>query len=158
MLRLLIPALLAASSPSDANTFVCDRAPLTTKACKLVVRDFDGPTARADASRSVLVKALAAKYEVVPLKQWDAAFEQKPDRHGERRWQEAAKRSGVEAVVEGWVQDEGRQHMMTISVRDAHTGSEVDSVSVKLDDKGVALDPANLMVQLVELLQWVDCR
>jgi hypothetical protein len=163
MLRfLLIPALLAASSPSSADTCICNHAPApppaTTKGCKLVVRDFDGPTKLADASRGVFMKSLGLKYEVVPLKQWDAAFEQKPEQHGVRRWQAAAKRAGVSAVVEGWLHDEGLRHTMTISVRDASTGSEIDSVSVKVSDKGVAEDPANLLSLFNDMLDWGDCK
>jgi hypothetical protein len=150
MLRYVL-LLLAASSPSDADTAT------TTKGCKLVVRDFDGPTKLADASRGVFMKSLGLRYELVPQKRWDAALDQKTAQHGVRRWQAAARRAGVNAVVEGWIQDEGRRHTMTISVRDAATGSEVDSVSVKVSDTGVVPDSANLMGQLDDVLDWIDC-
>src|SRR5664279_168987 len=137
MLRyLLIPALLAASSPSVADTCICNHAPptpVTTKACKLVVRDFDGPAKLADASRDAFMTALG-KYEVVPQKQWEAARE-KSDHHGPLVWQDAAKRTGVQAVIEAWIDDEGGRHTLSISVREATTGSMIDTVSVRVTDK-----------------------
>ena len=162
MLRLLLlAALLAVSSPSDADTCICNHAPATwpttNKGCKLVVRDFDGPTKLADASRGVFMRSLGLRYDLVPQKRWDAAFDPRSDQHGVGRWQAAAKRTGVNAIVEGWIQDEGSRHTMTLDVRDATTGTSVDSVSVKVSDTGVVADPANLMVQLEEVLAWVDC-
>jgi len=160
MLRyLLLPALLA-SSPSDADTCICNHAPpatqpTATKGCKLVVRDFDGPQKLADASHSVFMTGLG-KYTVIPTKKWDVEFAD-TGHHGPLRWQAAAKRTGAEAVVEGWIQDEGRRHTLTVLVRDAGTGNEIDSVSVKVNDNGVAQDPAHLMEELDEILQWVDC-
>jgi len=161
MLRyfLLIPAMLAVSSTTDAHSCIVmpPAAPTiahTQRACKLAVLDFDGPPL-ADAGRTSFVAVLGGKYEVVPLKRWIAVFEQQPRA---KRWQEAAKRTGVAAVVEGWVTDEGRRHVMTIVVRDASTGNEIDSVSTKVNDKGVVLDEANLMTQLDDILEWADCE
>jgi hypothetical protein len=162
MLRyLLVPALLVASSPSDADTCICNhapptRAPTTSKACKLVVLDFDGATKLADASRNVFMKAMS-KYELVPPKQWDTAYGQQSDLRGPRRWQDAAKQSGVKAVIEGWVEDDAGRYTMMLRVRDATTGREVDMVSARIDDKGVAQNPAHLIEQVDEVLAWVDC-
>jgi hypothetical protein len=163
MLRFfLLAALLAVSSPSDADTCICNHAPATwpattNKGCKLVILDFDGPTKLADASRGVFMRSLGLRYDLVPQKRWDLAFDPRTDQHGVRRWQAAAKRTGVNAIVEGWIQDEGSRHTMTINVRDATTGTSVDSLSVKVSDSGVAADSANLLGQLDDVLEWVDC-
>src|SRR5512146_2308487 len=121
---LFAAALVAAASPADA------------KPRKVVVLDFDGPRALADLGRSNVMSLLGDQYDVVSSKRWQAARAQAG--HGPQQWQQASRQSGVDAVVEGWIEDEGRHHTMTISVRDASTGTQIDIFSVKLGDKGVS--------------------
>jgi hypothetical protein len=142
MLRFfLVAALLAVSSPSDADSCT---APVPV--CKLVVRNFDGPTKLADASRSAFMTGLD-KYIVVAQKQWDAAF-------GRQQWREAADRTGAAAVIEGRI----RRHTLTILVRDAVTGQEVDSVTVNVRDNGVAVDPVRLVRDVDDIFPWIECN
>jgi hypothetical protein len=124
---------------------------------KVVVVDFDGlPRNLADSGRSNVMSLLGSEYELVPSKKWDLARGEVGD-HGPQAWQAAAKKSGVDAVVEGWVNTEGRHHTLTVQIRDASTGVQIDSVSVKIGDKGLSDDVMKQLAgQLDEVLNWVD--
>lgn len=137
-------AMLLAAANADA------------KPRRVVVLDFDGPRALADTGRTTVMAMLGDTYDVVATKRWESAKAQVPGR-GPQQWSQAAKSSGVDAVIEGWVQDEGRHHVLTVAVRDATTGNEIDSISVRLGDKGVSGDANHqLQAQLDELLGWID--
>ena len=140
---LLLAATLAAST-------------VDAKPRKVVVLDFDGPRALADTGRSNVMSLLGDQYDVVATKRWESARAQASG-HGPQQWQQAARQSGVDAVIEGWVQDEGHHHTLTIAVRDASTGTEIDTFSVKLGDKGVTTDGSRqLATQLDDVLAWID--
>jgi hypothetical protein len=120
------------------------------------VLDFDGPRALADLGKSNIMSLLGDQYDVVATKRWETARAQASG-HGPQQWSQAAKQSGVDAVIEGWVQDEGRHHTLTIAVRDAATGTEIDTFSVKLGDRGVSTDAnRQLASQLDDVLAWID--
>lgn len=125
---------------------------------RLVILDFDGPRALADSGRTAVVNLLGAQYDVVATKRWETARSQAArNAHGPQTWRKAARQSGVDAVIEGWIQDEGRHKVLTVQVRDASTGNEIDAVSVKLT-KGKISD-ANTEVlrsSLDEVLEWVE--
>src|SRR5690348_9531706 len=87
---------------------------------RVVVLDFDGPRALADTGRSTVMSLLGEQYDVVATKRWESARASAAG-HGPQQWRQAAKQAGVDAVIEGWVQDEGRHHVMTVAVRDAST-------------------------------------
>ncbi|MBA3458833.1 MAG: hypothetical protein H0T46_02650 [Deltaproteobacteria bacterium] len=60
-------------------------------------------------------------------------------------------------MIEGWIQDEGRHKVLTVAVREAATGNEIDSVSVKLSQKG--LSPENktkLQTELDGVLEYIE--
>ncbi len=143
----IIAAVLAASAASaDA------------KPRRIAILDFEGPRSLADQGRSTVVQVLNDSYDVVSTKRWEAAKMASVGR-GPQQWSTAAKASGVDAVVEGWVDPEGmRTHTMTVAVRDAMTGRQIDTVSVKITDKGVVSDEATrkLTSGLDDLLNWVD--
>ncbi len=123
---------------------------------RVVVLDFDGPRALADTGRTTVMSMLGDQYDVVATKRWEAA-RAAASGHGPQQWSQAAKQAGVDAVIEGWIQDEGKHHVLTVAVREAATGNEIDSVSVRLGDKGVSNDANHqLQAQLDELLQWID--
>ena len=108
---------------------------------RVVILDFDGPRGLADTGREAVVTLLGETYDVVATKRWEdarAAAEQKT--HGPATWSKAAKKSGVDAVIEGWIQDEGRHKVLTVAVREASTGNEIDSVSVRLGQKGLSTE------------------
>src|SRR5215468_10430027 len=117
--RFLIAASLAAAA-SNADA----------KPRRIVVLDFDGPRALADVGRSNVMNLIGDQYDVVATKRWESARAQASG-HGPQQWQQASKQSGVDAVIEGWVQEEGKHHTLTIAVRDASTGTEIDTFSVK---------------------------
>jgi hypothetical protein len=124
---------------------------------RLVVLDFDGPRDLAAAGRSAVVTALGDHHDVVATRRWEQARHAAARKvHGPRAWETAAKSAKVDAVIEGWVEDDGRRYIMTIAVREAATGNQIDAVSVKLDDKGVTESVARqLRADLEELLEWV---
>lgn len=124
---------------------------------RLVVVDFDGlPRPLADSGRASVMTQLGDLYDIVNTKKWESAKAEVPGR-GQLQWRQAAKKSGVDAVIEGWVNSEGRHHTLTVQVKDATTGIELDSVSVNMGDKGLT-DAAtkSLMKQLDDILNWVD--
>lgn len=123
---------------------------------RVVVLDFDGPRQLADSGRSAVMSVLGDQYNIVATKQWDAARARASGR-GPQQYRQASKQAGVDAVIEGWVQQEGRHHVLTIAVRDASTGNEIDTVSIRLKGDAVTSEAARkLAVQLDDLLGWID--
>jgi hypothetical protein len=144
--HLIIAAVLASAASANA------------KPRRIVILDFEGPRLLADQGRSAVVQVLNDTYDVVSTKRWQAAKMAAVGR-GPLQWSMAAKASGVDAVVDGWVDPEGmRTHTLTVAVSDAMTGRQIDTVSIKITDKGVVSDDATkkLTTGLDDLLQWVD--
>lgn len=140
----IIASLLAASATADA------------KPRRVVVLDFDGPRVLADVGRSSVMSLLGDQYDVVATRRWETARAQAAG-HGPQQWRQAAKQAGVDAVIEGWVQDEGRHHVMTVAVRDAATGNEIDTVTIKLGTSGVSTDQGHqLAAQLDDIFGFID--
>ncbi|MGE0870878.1 MAG: hypothetical protein AB7P03_20085, partial [Kofleriaceae bacterium] len=124
----------------------------------VVVLDVAGPRARADSGRDAVVSMLGEQYDLVNAKRWeDARAEAQRTAHGPTSWKTAAKESGVDAVIEGWVQDEGRTKVMTVAVREAATGQEIDAVSVKLGSQGVTDEiTRKLARELDNVLEYIE--
>ena len=123
---------------------------------RIVVLDFDGPRSLADIGRSTVMSLLGDQYDVVATRRWETARAQAAG-HGPQQWRQASKQAGVDAVIEGWVQDEGRHHVMTVAVRDASTGNEIDTITVKLGDSGVSTEPGHqLAAQLEDIFGYID--
>ncbi|MBV8757485.1 MAG: hypothetical protein JO257_09430 [Deltaproteobacteria bacterium] len=140
----IIASLLAASATADA------------KPRRVVVLDFDGPRVLADVGRSSVMSLLGDQYDVVATRRWETARAQAAG-HGPQQWRQAAKQAGVDAVIEGWVQDEGRHHVMTVAVRDAATGNEIDTITIKLGSSGVSTDQGHqLAAQLDDIFGFID--
>jgi len=140
-------ALCAAHSTADA------------KPRRVVILDFDGPRQLADSGRNSVLSVLGQQYDVVATRRWEqarAAAAQKT--HGPAQWSRAAKQSGVDAVIEGWVQDEGRRKILNVVVREATNGHEFDTISVRLDGKnGISTESTRqLQTSLDEVLDWID--
>src|SRR6188472_894995 len=72
---------------------------------RVVVLDFDGPRQLADSGRSAVMSVLGDQYNIVATKQWDAARARASGR-GPQQYRQASKQAGVDAVIEGWVQQE----------------------------------------------------
>ncbi len=106
---------------------------------RVVILDFDGPRGLADAGRTEVQKILGEQYDVVAKQRWeDARARAQQKSAGPQTWQKAAKSSGVDAIIEGWVQDEGRHKLLTVAIREASTGQELDTVSVRVGTKGLS--------------------
>lgn len=146
-LALSAAALCAAMSSADA------------KPRRLVILDFDGPRQLADSGRSSVLAALGQQYDVVATKRWESARAAAAQQtHGPAQWSKAAKQAGVDAVIEGWVQDEGRRKILNVVVREASNGKEFDTITVRFDGKaGMSGDSARqLATSLDEVLDWIN--
>lgn len=145
-------ALTAAALYTAGTTSTADAKPR-----RLVVLDFDGPRTLADSGRNAVVNLLGEQYDVVATKRWEQARASVKDVRGPQGWRKASKQSGVDAVIEGWIQDEGRSKLLYVLVRDASTGDEVDKVSVKLGKAGVSSTGTDqLRTSLDEVLEYVE--
>jgi hypothetical protein len=146
-IALTAAALCAAGSTADARPR------------RIVVLDFDGPRQLADTGRSSVLSVLGQQYDVVATKRWEQARAAAAQQtHGPAQWSRAAKQSGVDAVIEGWVQDEGRRKVLNVVVREASNGREFDTISVRLDGKnGISTESTRqLQANLDEVLDWID--
>ena len=126
---------------------------------RVVILDFDGPRQLADTGRSSVLSVLGQQYDVIATKRWEQARASAAHQsHGPAQWSRAAKQAGVDAVIEGWVQDEGRRKILNVVVREARNGREFDTISVRLDGKhGVSTESSRqLQTSLDEVLDWID--
>jgi hypothetical protein len=136
---------------------VCAVQVAEAKPRRVVVLDFDGQRQVADQSRSTVVSLLGESYDVVATKRWEEARAQfGRNNQGPSAWSKAARQAGVDAVVEGWVDDEGSYKLLTVQVRDAKTGTEIDNFQVRIGKNGISEQTEqSLRTQLDELLEWV---
>lgn len=142
----LTAAVLCAGSSADA------------KPRRLVIVDFDGPRQLADAGRNAVLSVLG-EYDIIATKRWEQARQTASQQlHGPAQWSKASKQAGVDAVIEGWVQDEGRRKILNVTVRDASTGREFDTLSIRLDARnGISTEGSlKLKTDLEEVLDWID--
>jgi hypothetical protein len=139
---------------------LCSAASLAeAKPRRVVVLDFDGPRQLADNGHSLVLSVLGEQYDVVATKRWEQARAAAAQQtHGPAQWSKAAKQAGVDAVIEGWVQDEGRRKILNVTVREASNGREFDTISVRIDGKsGVSSENSRqLKTKLDEVLDWID--
>ena len=140
-------------------TALCSAAATAeAKPRRVVILDFDGPRGLADTGHDAVVALLGESYDVVATKRWEdarAAAQQKT--HGPATWSKAAKSSGVDAIIEGWIQDEGRHKVLTVAVREASSGNEIDSVSIKLGSKGLTEQAkSKLQSELDGVLEYIE--
>jgi hypothetical protein len=143
---------LTAAALCAAGTTSADAKPR-----RVVILDFDGPRALADNGRTAVVNLLGEQYDVVATKRWEEARAQVKETRGPMGWRKAARQSGVDAVIEGWIQDEGRSKLLYVLVRDASTGDEVDKISIKLGKAGVSSANADQLRNLLdEVLEHVE--
>lgn len=125
---------------------------------RLVILDFDGPRGLADAGRDEVVQLLGEQYDVVAKKRWeDARANAQRKEAGPGTWKKAAKTSGVDAVIEGYISDDGRHKQLTVQVREAATGNEIDNITVRLSQKGLTTDNRlKLNEELNGILQYIE--
>jgi hypothetical protein len=123
----------------------------------VVVVDFDGlPRKLADTGRNNVMSFLGEEYELVPTKNWESARANAPGR-SPAQWKQAAKSSGVDCVIEGFVDSSGSHHTLVVLVRDALTGNEINSISIAIGEKGLSSESVkSLASQLDDILVGVD--
>src|SRR5213078_1927006 len=125
---------------------------------RIVILDFDGPRQLADVGRSSVLSALGDQYDVVATKRWEQAKTTAAQKsHGPDQWARAAKQAGVDAIIEGWVQDEGRRKLLNVTIRIASTGKELDTVQVRIDKTGATTETTRqLQSSLDGVLDFID--
>ncbi|MDQ3338662.1 MAG: hypothetical protein M4D80_26150 [Myxococcota bacterium] len=125
---------------------------------RVVILDFDGPRSLADSGRTAVVSLLGEQYDIVTKKKWeDARSRASKGSFGPQTWSKASKLSGVDALVEGWVQDEGRHKVLNIVVREASTGREFDTLTFKFGKSGLSSDTLGLVrVGLEDVLDYIE--
>jgi hypothetical protein len=134
----------------------CAAATASANPAHVTVLDFEGPSRLADAARQLVIATLAEGYDIV-AKRWEVASSSTAS--GPLQWSAAAKAAGVDAVIEGWIDpDGGATHTMTVAVRDASTGRQIDTISIEISDQGAVSDEQTrkLSRQLDDVLSWVD--
>jgi hypothetical protein len=142
----LVASALFAAADADA------------KPRRVAVLDFDGPRALADLGKAQVLTVLSESYGIVGAKTWvDAKAQAARKVHGPQQWSKASKTSGVDAVIEGWVQDEGRNKVLTLVITDASNGDEKDELTIKLGTKGFTTDVADKLRQGIEdRFEWIE--
>ena len=125
---------------------------------RVVILDFDGPRSLADSGRTAVVSLLGEQYDIVTKKKWEEARARaSKGSYGPQTWSKAAKLSGIDAVVEGWVQDEGRHKVLNIVVREASTGREFDTLTFKFGKSGLSSDTLGLVrTGLEDVLDYIE--
>ncbi|MEO8699069.1 MAG: hypothetical protein ABI867_03465 [Kofleriaceae bacterium] len=146
-------ALAAAAFCAAAST-TADAKPR-----RVVVLDLDGPRTLADSGRSAIVSVLGeASYDVISSKRWtDAKANVGRKVHGPALWSKAAKAAGVDAVIDGWVQEEGRTKVLTVVVTDASNGNVFDQLTIRLGSKGITEEIERKLKQgLEDRFDWIE--
>jgi hypothetical protein len=125
---------------------------------RVVVLDFDGPRGLADEGTTTVVELLDDSYDLVASKRWiDAKAAASRRDHGPKAWSKAARTAGVDAVVEGWINDEGRAKVLTIVVTDASTGKALDQLTLRLPAKGFTrATERKLLDGIEERFEWIE--
>lgn len=146
--RVLIATALLAAGTADA---LAGR--------RVVVLDFDGPRTLADSGRDAVVRALGADNDIIAQKRWlDAKAEVTRTQPGPKKWPLAARRAGVDVVIEGWVQNDNRTKVLTVVVTDAANGHEFDQLTIKLPNDGVINETTlrALRKELEDRIEWIE--
>jgi hypothetical protein len=125
---------------------------------RVVVLDFDGPRSLADSGRTAVVSLLTEQYDIVTKKKWEEARTRaSKGSFGPQTWSKASKLSGIDAVIEGWVQDEGRHKVLNLVVREASTGREFDTLTFKFGKSGLSGDTLGLVRSgLDDVLDYIE--
>ena len=144
-LRLLV--LLAALSTHLASA--------QARPLRVAVVDFDGNRTRSDAARTIVIGIVGDRDDVVSKRTWTRAFSRAPG-HGRQRWQRASEETGVDAVIEGVLLEEGRHYVLTLVVRWAATGEQVDVATINVAPDGMTEEAEHdLQRDLERILDWI---
>jgi hypothetical protein len=124
---------------------------------RVAVLDFEGKRAVADQGKAAIVGVLSDDYNLVSSKTWlEAKAAANRKLHGPQAWSKAARQVGVDAVIEGWINEEGRSKVLTIVITDASNGEESDQLTIKLG-RGFDADIAEKIRKgIEERFEWID--
>ena len=124
---------------------------------RVAVLDLEGKRAVADQGKAAIVGVLSEDYNLVSSKTWlEAKAAASRKLHGPAAWSKAARQVGVDAVVEGWINEEGRSKVLTIVITDASNGEESDQLTIKLG-KGFDADIGEKIRKgIEERFEWID--
>lgn len=123
---------------------------------RVVVTDFDGPRALADSSRTAVLNLVDDEYDIVSTKRWEKVRAAFKDTRGPEGWRKSSRKSGVDVVIDGWIQDEGRIKLLYVVVVDASNGAELDRISVKLGKSGpTSTNMEQIRVRFDEVLAYI---
>lgn len=140
-----------------AAALVATTATADAKPHRIVIVDFYGQAKLAHAGTAVAQELLGDRYDLVSAKRWSAAM---IDAKGDaQQWSMAAKATGIDAIIDGWVAADGvHTPTMTIEVRDASTGRQIDTITVRINNDGNVDERSThkLATELVELIEWAS--
>ena len=125
---------------------------------RVAVLDLEGKRTVADQGKAAIVGVLTEEYNLVSSKTWlEAKAAASRKLHGPQAWSKAARQVGVDAVIEGWVNEEGRSKVLTIVITDASNGEESDQLTIKLGSKGFDAEIAEKIRKGIEdRFEWID--
>ena len=122
---------------------------------RVVVLEFDGHRSRSEAAREVVIELVNETDDVLSTRSWTRAYARAPA-WGTRRWQRASETTGADAVIEGFLVEEGQHYSLTVVVRRASTGDHVDDVTINVDPDGmVPTERRKLRRGLADILDWI---
>jgi hypothetical protein len=103
---------------------------------RVVILEIDGQRLRSEAARTTVVDLVSNRDDVLSPRSWTRAFA-RATAWGEQRWHDASRATGADAVISGFVIDDGLHHSLTVVVRRASTGEHIDDVTVNVDGDGM---------------------
>jgi hypothetical protein len=122
---------------------------------RVVVLDFDGHRSRSEAARAVVQELVADRDDLLSTRAWQRAYARAP-MWGAPRWRRASQATGADAVLEGFVVEEGMHYSLTVVVRRASTGEHIDDVTVNVDPDGLSSAARRQLRRgLEDILDWM---
>jgi TolB-like protein len=125
---------------------------------RIVVMGFEGPNKLADNTRAAIVDELSRNHDIVPPTTWVKARRAADDQEvGNKAWARASKKAKVDAVVQGKVVTHGRKATLSLTVVQAHDGTEIDTIEISMNGQGMTDDDQlEINRELDHVLSFVD--
>jgi hypothetical protein len=121
---------------------------------RVVVAEFEGPSAAASQARKAILDIIADFYEVLPVAKYRVARRRlEITRDSMQTVAKLARKVGVDAIVEG----ELKKRELTLSVREGKSGRVVDRFKVAVQGRGFSDATRERIVdELVDLIDWTE--